>query len=306
MALFHHQYSHNTVYRDYCNNLNLLPQQVNHAAAIPFLPVQFFKTFEIKTGEYTPEAIYTSSTTSGGVPSKHFVKNNNIYEKSFLKTFELFYGSPNQYTILALLPSYLERDGSSLIVMAERLIQESGKPESGFYLHNFGELHQLLLTLKSKREPVLLLGVTFALLDFAEQFAIDLNGMIVMETGGMKGKRKEMIREEVHHLLTGQFNLPSVHSEYGMTELLSQAYSKGDGIFYCPPWMKVVLTDPNDPLQPLPTGKTGLINIIDLANIHSCGFIQTSDIGKTYPDGGFEVLGRLDQSDIRGCSLMYL
>jgi hypothetical protein len=306
ITLFHHQYAFNAVYRDYCRYIQVNPDTIKVATDIPFLPVQFFKSQEIKTGIYTPEAIYTSSTTSGGVPSKHFVKSQYVYEQSFLKAFELFYGAPNQYTILALLPSYLERDGSSLIVMADRLIKDSGKPESGFYLHNFVELHQTLIKLKEQKAKVLLLGVTFALLDFAEQFPIDLKDITVMETGGMKGKRKEMIRNEVHSILSEQFNLPSVHSEYGMTELLSQAYSTGNGIFRCPPWMQIVLTDPNDPLQVLPLGKTGLLNVIDLANIHSCAFIQTSDIGKTYADGSFEVLGRLDQSDIRGCSLMYL
>jgi hypothetical protein len=306
IQLFQHQYAHNNVYQNYCNHLQVAPNSVMVATDIPFLPVPFFKTHEVKTGAFTPEAIFTSSTTTGTVPSKHYVKQHSVYEESFLKAFHLFYGSPEQYAILALLPSYLERDGSSLIVMADRLIKESNKPESGFYLNNLEELQQTITSLKQKQIPILLLGVTFALLDFAEQFPMDLGDCIIMETGGMKGRRKEMIRSEVHDILTRQFKTTKIHSEYGMTELLSQAYSKGDGIYNCPPWMKIVLTDPNDPLLPLSHGKTGLINIIDLANIHSCAFIQTSDIGKTHEDGSFEVLGRMDQSDVRGCSLMYL
>jgi hypothetical protein len=304
--LFHHQYGHNNVYRQYCDYLQVPIHNIKVATDIPFLPVQFFKSHTIQTGNFTPEAVYTSSTTTGGIPSRHLVKNNNLYETSFLQAFELFYGSPAQYAILALLPSYLERDGSSLIVMADSLINKSLHPESGFYLHNLAELQQTIQHLQQKGTPILLFGVTFALLDFAEQFPMDLHNVIVMETGGMKGKRKEMIRSEVHTILTSKFTIQQVHSEYGMTELLSQAYSATNGIYTCPPWMKVVLSDPNDPLTILPLGKTGLINIIDLANIDSCAFIQTADIGKTYANGTFEVLGRLDQSDIRGCSLMYL
>ena len=306
IQLFKHQYSHNIVYQNYCNYLQVTPNTIKVANDIPFLPVQFFKTHEVKTGAFNAEVIFTSSTTTGTTPSKHFVKQHAIYEQSFLKAFHLFYGSPKQYAILALLPSYLERDGSSLIVMADKLIKESNKVESGFYLHNLEELEQAIISLKQQQTPILLLGVTFALLDFAEQFPLDLSDCIIMETGGMKGRRKEMIRSEVHEILTQNLKTAKIHSEYGMTELLSQAYSKGDGIYSCPPWMKIVLTNPNDPLETLTLNKTGLINIIDFANIHSCAFIQTSDIGKTNEDGTFEVLGRMDQSDVRGCSLMYL
>ncbi len=307
LQLFQFQYEHNTLYRNYCNHLQRSPVSVKKLADIPYLPTTFFKSHEVKTGIYEAEAIYTSSTTSGGTPSKHYVKHESVYETSFLKAFHLFYGSPDQYAILALLPSYLERDGSSLISMANRLIQKSEKPESGFYLNNLKDLQQTIIELQQKQTPILLLGVTFALLDFAEQFPMDLSRhVIVMETGGMKGRRKELIRSEVHEILMANLNLTQVHSEYGMTELLSQAYAADSGKYHCPPWMKVVLTDPNDPLTILPDNKTGLINIIDLANIHSCAFIQTSDIGKTYDDGTFEVLGRMDQSDVRGCSLMYL
>jgi phenylacetate-coenzyme A ligase PaaK-like adenylate-forming protein len=306
IRLFRHQYEHNNNYRHYCQYIQVTPSKVKVAADIPFLPVQFFKTQEVKTGNFEPEAIFTSSTSTGSIPSKHFVKEVSIYERSFKKAFNLFYGNPEQYAILALLPSYLEREGSSLILMAEQLIQQSGRPQSGFYLHNFEALRETVQSLKAQHISTLLLGVTFALLDFADQFPVQMPELIIMETGGMKGKRKEMVRNEVHEILTEKFKVNTIHSEYGMTELLSQAYSKGEGIFYCPPWMQVILSDPNDPLQPLPLGKTGRINIIDLANIHSCAFIQTSDIGKSFADGSFEVLGRLDQSDIRGCSLMYL
>lgn len=306
VQLFRHQYEHNVTYRNYCNHLNVDTSTIDSVAQIPFLPVSFFKTHHVQTGEFSPEATYTSSATTGMVQSKHLVKHNSIYIQSFTKAFELFYGNPNQYAILALLPNYSEREGSSLIEMADYLIKQSHHPESGFYLYNFAELHQTLQQLKAKKTKILLLGVTFALLDFAEQFPIDLSEDIVMETGGMKGRRKEMIRTEVHAQLQTAFNLGHIHSEYGMTELLSQGYSKGDGIFYTPPWMQVLISDATDALQMLPHQKSGLINVVDLANIHSCAFIQTADIGKIHTEGGFEVLGRLDQSDMRGCSLMYL
>jgi hypothetical protein len=304
--LFRHQYALNSVYRSYCEYLGIDPGSVKHPGEIPFLPVEFFKSHEVKTGEFEPEIIYTSSATSGMTRSRHFVKHNDIYTRSFLEAFGLFYGTPDKYAVLALLPSYLEREGSSLIVMADELIRRSGHEESGFYLHELAELHDKIVSLKKRNVPVLLLGVTFALLDFAEQFTVDLSGCIVMETGGMKGRRKEMIRPEVHRLLQQGFGVPKIHSEYGMTELLSQAYSAGDGIFYTPPWMKVLTADANDPLNIKPDGQTGLLNIIDLANMHSCAFIQTADLGRIFPDRGFEVLGRVDQSDMRGCSLMYL
>ncbi len=306
LSLFNHQYLNNTVYREYCGYMNRHPQNVHQISEIPFLPVSFFKSHTIQTGQFEPEVIFTSSSTTGDTPSQHWVKDVSLYERSFTKAFELFYGKPNQYTILALLPSYLERDGSSLVVMADKLIHQSHNPLSGFYLNNTSELKRTLQQLQSTGASILLLGVTFALLDFAAEFNTELKHTIVMETGGMKGRRKEMIREEVHQTLKQQWNLSAIHSEYGMTELLSQAYSSGDGLFTSPPWMNIVLTDPNDPVQVLPQNQSGLINIIDLANIHSCAFIQTSDIGRTHPSGVFEVLGRLDQSDIRGCNLMYL
>jgi hypothetical protein len=306
VQLFQYQYEHNPVYRSYCDYLKISDSSVTIVEQIPFLPVEFFKTHEVRSGNFKEEVIYTSSATTGMVQSRHFVKINELYFQSFLKAFELFYGNSEQYAVLALLPSYMEREGSSLIVMAEELIKRSNHSESNFYLHNLEELQQTVLSLKSRRIPVLILGVTFALLDFAEQCPTDLSGCIVMETGGMKGRRKEMIRAEVHEVLMKNLNINAVHSEYGMTELLSQAYSAGNGIFHTPPWMKIVISDANDPLQVLPLNKTGLINVIDLANIHSCAFIQTSDLGRIYNDEGFEVLGRMDQSDVRGCSLMYL
>lgn len=305
VSLFQYQYENNEVYRGYCKHLHIDNTKVNKITKIPFLPVSFFKTHILKTGEFNPEIVFTSSTTSGSIPSKHYVKQELLYEKSFLTAFELFYGKPSDYTILALLPSYLERDGSSLIVMADKLIKLSNKPHSGFYLHNLQQLYETLLLLEKEQTPVLLLGVTFALVDFVEQFPLKLTQTTIMETGGMKGRRKELVRTELHQLLTQKFDVPTIHSEYGMTELLSQAYSKQDGIYTCPPWMKIILTDANDPLTQLPANSTGLINIIDLANIHSCAFIQTSDIGKIHQNESFEVLGRMDQSDVRGCSLMY-
>jgi Acyl-protein synthetase, LuxE len=306
VQLFQHQYKHNKIYHNYCNLLNVDTSAIHSVAQIPFLPVSFFKTHKVQTGAFTPESIYTSSATTGMVQSKHLVKENHIYTRSFTQAFELFYGNPEQYAILALLPNYSEREGSSLIVMADALIKLSKHAESGFYLYNFDELHQTLVHLKAKKTSVLLLGVTFALLDFAEQFPMNLSDVIIMETGGMKGRRKEMIRTEVHTQLQTAFHVKYIHSEYGMTELLSQGYSSGNGIFYTPPWMKILISDSTDALQMLPPQKSGLINVIDLANIHSCAFIQTADLGKIHEDGGFEVLGRLDQSDMRGCSLMYL
>lgn len=303
LHLFRYQFLNNPIYRQYCSYLHI---DDVHPEAIPFLPVSFFKTHTIQTNPFQPEAVFTSSSTTGDIPSKHAVADLAIYEQSFLKGFERYYGNPSNWVILALLPSYLEREGSSLVYMADKLIQLSNHPQSGFYLHNTAALHQALRSLQAQHKPVLLLGVTFALLDFAEHFSLQYPDLVVMETGGMKGKRKEMIRDEVHELLTKGLGVTHIHSEYGMTELLSQAYSKGNGRFTCPPWMRVVISDPNDPLKQLPPGHSGLINIIDLANMDSCAFIQTADLGKQYEDGSFEVLGRLDHSDIRGCSLMYL
>ena len=270
------------------------------------MPISFFKTHKVTSTQKEPETIFTSSGTTQSTTSKHFVPDIELYEKSFLKAFELFYGMPKDFCILALLPSYLEREGSSLIYMVNSLIEKSGHPHSGFYLHNLEELHQKLKILESKGAKTLLIGVSFALLDLVEQFPSNLTNTTVMETGGMKGRRKELIREELHQILEKGLGVEHIHSEYGMTELLSQGYSKGNGIFETPPWMKIVTRDTEDPLSIQPNGKTGGVNVIDLANLYSCSFIATQDLGKTHPNGTFEVLGRFDDSDIRGCNLMVL
>ena len=272
-------------------------------ALIP-LPVEFFKSHYIIEDKTYADVIFTSSGTTGTMTSNHPVHDIKIYENSYSKSFEQFYGKVEDVCILALLPNYLERDGSSLIYMVSDLIQKSQHPQSGFFLYNHEELHQTLISLKNKKQKTVLIGVTYALLDFLEHFKIDFPELIVMETGGMKGKRKEMIREELHQVLCKGFTVKSIHSEYGMTELLSQAYSLGDGIFATPNWMKILIRDTNDPFTYLENSKSGGINVIDLANIHSCSFIATQDLGKIYPNGSFEVLGRFDNSDIRGCNLM--
>ena len=252
------------------------------------------------------EIIFTSSGTTGSVASKHYVTDLNLYEQSYLKGFESSYGPIDAYCVLALLPSYLERDGSSLIYMVNDLIDKSKHPYSGFFLSDLPKLESVLRELETQKQKTLLIGVSFALLDFAETFKLELEHTIVMETGGMKGRRKELIRKELHEQLKRGFCLQHIHSEYGMTELLSQAYSLGDSLFECPPWMKILVRDTEDPLSLLPKGKTGGINVIDLANVNSCSFIATQDLGKLYESGKFEVLGRFDHSDIRGCNLMAL
>mgnify|MGYP000845257944 FL=1 len=306
LDIFRFQATHNLVYNQYLNLLNIDVEAIQKINKIPFLPIQFFKSHKIFSSREKHQKIFLSSGTTGSIQSKHFVSDLSIYEESFTKGFEYFYGDIKEYTVLALLPSYLERDGSSLIYMVADLIQKSKKPKSGFYLHNLEELGENLRILDEKSEKVLLIGVSFALLDLVESYNFKLKNTIVMETGGMKGRRKELIREELHEILTKGFGVPSIHSEYGMTELLSQAYSKGNGIFECPPWMKILTRDPEDALTILPEGKSGGINVIDLANFNSCSFIATQDLGKTFADGTFEVLGRFDNSDIRGCNLLVL
>ena len=301
LLIFHYQYKQNPVYFDFVNHLGLDISHINHYSQIPFFPIEFFKTHEVITGNRKHAIAFQSSGTGGSNFSKHYVTDTGLYEESFVKGFTRFYGKPSQYLILAMLPSYLEQENSSLVYMARKLIQLSGKKDSGFFLNQFDKLADLI---NSNQQKTILLGVTYALLDLAEQKHLINPDLIVMETGGMKGRRKEMIRDEVHSFLKEDFNVQEIHSEYGMTELLSQAYSKGHGIFSTPPWMKVLIRDVNDPLSPMEKGKTGGINIIDLANINSCSFIATQDLGKVYPDGQFEVLGRFDNSDIRGCNLM--
>lgn len=309
LQIFQFQARENVVYKKYLEAININPGEITEVHKIPFLPVQFFKTQKIITGNSTalPKTLFTSSGTTGAETSTHFVRDVKIYEQSFLKGFELFYGNIQEYCLLALLPSYLERNGSSLIYMTSRLIEESKNSRSGFYLNEFEKLLETILHLQKVNQKFILLGVTYALLDFAEYYKKHTNNLfsgIVMETGGMKGKRKEMVREEVHKILCDNFNVNEVHSEYGMTELLSQAYSKGKGIFNCPPWMHILIREVNDPMTILDNGKSGGINIIDLANMYSCSFIAAQDLGKKHADNSFEVLGRFDNSDLRGCNLL--
>ena len=306
LQVFNHQFKNNKVYRSFCDLLYIHPSDVKHIEQIPFLPIQFFKTHSIKSSQNPTQATFTSSGTTGSTTSKHDVTNLSVYEKSFQKGFELFYGAIEEHVVLALLPSYLERQGSSLIYMVDNLIKQSNHPESGFYLNNLAELKNTLTQLDSKEKNVLLIGVSFALLDLVETYQFQLNHTIVMETGGMKGRRKELVRDELHDLLKQGFGVDTIHSEYGMTELLSQAYSKGNGRYNCPPWMRVLTRDTEDALSIQPLGKTGGLNIIDLANVNSCSFIATQDLGRVHQNGSFEVIGRFDNSDIRGCNLMVL
>ncbi len=309
LQAFQFQYQQNAVYKGFCDALKIDNNGISSITQIPFLPISFFKTHAIVTTPFTPEVVFESSGTTQTVNSKHLVKDVALYEASFNTAFKLFYGVPTDWCIIALLPSYLERNNSSLVMMADKLIAQTGHPQSGFYLNDLQKLQETLQLLEQQKQPTLLLGVTFALLDFAEQYPTKLLHTIVMETGGMKGRRQELVRQEVHHILCNCFNTKHIHSEYGMTELLSQAYSAGDGIFECPPWMKVLAREDDDPLSVSEAGHTaitGAVNIIDLANIYSCCFIATDDAVKLYPDKRFEILGRLDKSDIRGCSLLTL
>lgn len=304
LEVFRFQSKVNPVYKKYLEILKVDAFKVNSIGDIPFLPISLFKSQQIIAEGFEPEKVFTSSGTTGTETSKHYVASLALYEKSFRKSFELFYGNVSDYCILALLPSYLEREGSSLVYMASDLIEKSNNPSSGFYLNNTSELVDALLKSESQGKPCLLLGVTFALLDLAKSVNLSLKNTIVMETGGMKGRGKELVREEAHEIMQKSFGVEKIHSEYGMTELLSQAYSKGDGFFSCPPWMSIKIRDPYDPFSLIAEGKTGAINIIDLANLYSCAFIQTDDLGKTYENGNFEVIGRMDGSQIRGCNLL--
>ncbi|MDB5199613.1 MAG: acyl transferase [Chitinophagaceae bacterium] len=310
LELFQFQYQYNTTYRQFVNSLHVNPENVDSITKIPFLPIRFFKTNTIKTTDFEPEIIFESSGTTQSGNSHHYVKNIELYKKCFTQCFELFYGPENEWCILALLPSYLERKNSSLITMTEELIKRSGHSLSGFYLKDNEKLYQTLLHNEILQQPTLLIGVTFALLNFTENYTMHLSNTVIMETGGMKGRREEITREEVHETLVKKLGVRQIHSEYGMTEILSQAYSRGNGIFKCPPWMKILIRSEDDPFSiqtaSLNTKKTetGIINIIDLANIYSCAFIATDDMGKLHHNGSFEVLGRCDNSDIRGCSLL--
>lgn len=305
LDVFRYQYKHNTIYRQYADAIGVQPSQVNHLEQIPFLPVSFFKTHKVVSAVGKEEVIFESSGTTGTINSRHYVKDISIYQQSFLNCFQKFYANPMEYCIIGLLPSYLGRSHSSLVYMVNNLIEKSRHPHSGFYLYEFEKLTGVLKQLESDGQKTLLIGVTFALLDFADAYPMPLENVIVMETGGMKGRRTEMIRQEVHQHLTQAFKIPAIHSEYGMTELLSQAYSDGNGIFRLPPWMRIFIRDEEDPLtiKDNPVAK-GVINVIDLANVYSCSFIATDDIGSLHENGSFEVLGRIDNSDIRGCSLL--
>jgi len=306
LKVFRFQYENNLVYNTFCKLLNKDKTNVKSLEQIPFLPIQFFKSHKVVSNNLSEEVIFTSSGTTGSNTSKHYVTDLELYKNSFSIAFSQFYGNIEDYTILALLPSYLERQDSSLIYMVEDLINKSNNLDSGFYLDNYNDLINKLEELDSSGQNILLIGVTYALLDLIEIKSFNLKNTIVMETGGMKGKRKEIIREELHEILCNGFGVSSIHSEYGMTELLSQAYSLGDGVFECPPWMQILIRDTEDPFTYLSNGKTGGINVIDLANINSCSFIATQDLGKKNPNHSFEVLGRFDNSDIRGCNLMVI
>ncbi len=303
LQVFNHQAQNCAVYHDFIGGLNINPAEVKSIQQIPFLPIEFFKSRDVLSSTDAVQVTFTSSGTTGMITSSHQVTDVSWYEDSFRNAFRLFYGDIKDYTILALLPSYLEREGSSLIYMANDLIQQSNNPDSGFFLYNHQELANQLKKQQQAKKTTLLIGVTFALLDFVEQYTFNFSELIVMETGGMKGRRKEMIREELHQTLCKGFGVNAIHSEYGMTELLSQAYSKGDGIFNCPPWMRIITRDTNDPMSLL-DDRAGGVNVIDLANINSCSFIATQDLGKVYNDGSFEILGRFDNADIRGCNLL--
>lgn len=304
LEVFRYQYEENTIYRKFVDGFKSNIDAVDTIEKIPFLPVELFKTHEIKTGNFSEQKIFTSSGTTSSQSSSHFVRDVKIYEEAFIKSFETFYGNPGEYVFLALLPSYLERSGSSLIFMMEELIKLSGDKRSGFFLDEFGQLFEVLTKLMEEKRKTILIGVTYALIDFVEAFQINFSELIVMETGGMKGKRKEMIRAEVHELIKPRFGVEKIHSEYGMTELLSQSYSFGNGIFKTPPWMRVLCREMYDPLQYCNFGATGGLNIVDLANIDSCSFVSTQDLGKVYANHSFEIIGRFDDSDIRGCNLM--
>jgi phenylacetate-coenzyme A ligase PaaK-like adenylate-forming protein len=306
LKVFRFQYENNLVYQEFCDFLKIDKKSVKTLQQIPFLPIQFFKNHNVVSNTNEIQETFTSSGTTGMITSKHLVTDVSLYEQSYRNAFSEFYGNIKDYAVLALLPSYLERSGSSLIYMVKDLIELSNNEHSGFYLNNYDDLISKLVELDNAGQNILLIGVTYALLDLVEKQKFQLKNTIIMETGGMKGKRKELIREELHEILCDGFGVSSIHSEYGMTELLSQAYSLGNGIFECPSWMQFLIRDTEDAMTYVINGKTGGINVIDLANINSCSFIATQDLGKKYPNNSFEVLGRFDNSDIRGCNLMVI
>ena len=305
LCVFRFQFDHNPTYRSYCQLLNIKKEDIHHLEEIPFLPISFFKTHAVKTTTFTPALTFRSSGTTGMQQSRHFIKDAIIYQKSLIEGFRYFYGNPSDYTFLALLPNYLEQKQSSLVYMMDWLMQQSRSNDNGYYLYNHEDLYNKLSQLRDNKRKTILWGVTFALLDFVEHYQLDFPDLIVFETGGMKGRRKEMVKEELYDTLCKAFGVPDIHSEYGMCELLSQAYSKGGNIFATPPWMKLCLRNEKDPLDGSDSVGTGVINVIDLANIYSCSFIATEDLGRRHPQG-IEVLGRLDHAQIRGCNLMVL
>jgi hypothetical protein len=304
LSVFHLQYEHNSLYHSFVDSLGLDLNALDHPVKIPFLPVSFFKSHRVYCARHSEETIFESSTTTGSIPSRHYVAELALYRESFRKGFKRTYGKTEDYVIIGLLPSYLERKHSSLVYMVADLVAQSKHVASGFYLYDHSALAHQLDVISQKGLKVILIGVGYALLDFIENHPMKLPGAIIVETGGMKGRRQELIREELHYRLCQGFGVQCIHSEYGMTELLSQAWSKGDGHFSCPPWMNVMIRDANDPLSPALPGLTGGINIIDLANLYSCSFIATDDLGRMQSNGTFEVLGRFDAADVRGCSLM--
>ena len=309
LEVFQFQYQNNETYRAYCNSIKLDASQVKSLNRIPFLPIQFFKNKIITSTSFEPQVIFESSGTTGSINSKHYIKELAIYEESFSKSFELFYGNIEDYCVLGLLPSYLERQNASLVYMVDSLINKSKNKVSDFYLNDFNKLAQTLTNNENNKQQTLLIGVSFALLDFTDVFQFHLQHTMVMETGGMKGRREEISKDALHQILKNKFGLNNIHSEYGMTELLSQSYSFGNKIFNSPPWKKIMLRSEDDPFEIKSTSEkpiTGAVNVIDLANIYSCSFIATDDMGKLYPDGSFEIIGRLENSDIRGCGLMVI
>jgi phenylacetate-coenzyme A ligase PaaK-like adenylate-forming protein len=307
--VFNFQYQNNKLYREYCNLMHCEPNTVKTISQIPFLPISFFKTHTVQTTLFEPQIIFESSGTTGSINSRHLIKDVSLYEKSFLKTFAQFYGKVSEYCFLGLLPSYLEKGNSSLVYMVNNLMEDSGHPLNGFYLSDFSKLAETILLLEKQNQKTIVFGVTYALLDFAEAFPMKLENTIIMETGGMKGRRQELIRNEVHSQLKQAFQLKTIHSEYGMTELLSQAYAKEEGKFTAAPWVKGIIREEDDQRKILINNDkpvSGALNIIDLGNIYSCSFIATEDIARLHPDNSFEVLGRMDNTDIRGCSLLAL
>ena len=303
LDIFQYQARYNPVYSEFLRLLGKKPAQIKQLTDIPFLPIQLFKTLTIKTGDWLPEVEFTSSGTTGQTPSRHFLKDLQFYLDNTERGFTQQFGQVNDWRILALLPSYLERGGSSLVAMASHFIEQSEYPESGFFLNEFDQLAE---NLKGRKpgEKTLLLGVSFALLDFAEQHPMSLEGVHIMETGGMKGRRKEMTRNELHSTLKQSFKVPAIFSEYGMTELCSQAYSDGTEWFTPAPTLKAFCAETTDPFNYLPPGKNGMLHFIDLANLDSCAFLATEDLGRTSEDGRFQVHGRHDLAEVRGCNLM--